>query len=90
MNPEVARIASEYFTYLEDARGQTEIVLGDARLSLERELETGEARLFDVLAVDAFRETRSPFTCSRVMLSSSTSSTSIRTVFWRFTSAISI
>ena len=54
LNPDVARIASEYFTYLEEAQGEIEVVLGDARLSLEIELETDEARPFDLLAVDAF------------------------------------
>ena len=47
------RIAETYFTNLEDARhrgADIQVVLGDARLSLERE----ERRKFDVLAVDAF------------------------------------
>jgi MFS family permease len=50
INPAVVRIAHTYFTYLADAPGKTEIVLGDARLSLEREPAQG----FDVLAIDAF------------------------------------
>lgn len=50
INPAVARIAREQFTYLADSEATTEVVLGDARLSLER--ETPQA--FDVLAVDAF------------------------------------
>jgi len=54
LNPDVARIASAYFTYLEDSRGETKIVLGDARISLEQELERGEAQNFDLLVVDAF------------------------------------
>ncbi|HEX4143812.1 MAG TPA: fused MFS/spermidine synthase [Pirellulales bacterium] len=55
INPEVPRLAEEYFTYLSDARerGATiELVLGDARLTLERELV--EPQAFDVLALDAF------------------------------------
>jgi spermidine synthase len=55
INPEVPRLAEEYFTYLADARdrGATiELVLGDARLTLERELAQPQA--FDVLALDAF------------------------------------
>src|SRR5213075_1796626 len=39
-----------WFTYLKDSPGRIETVLGDARLSLEREPPQG----FDVLAVDAF------------------------------------
>jgi SAM-dependent methyltransferase len=50
INPDVPRIAREQFTYLGDSAAKIEIVLGDARLSLEREPVQG----FDVLAVDAF------------------------------------
>lgn len=50
INPAVPRIAREQFTYLADSPAKIEIVLGDARLSLEREPAQG----FDVLAVDAF------------------------------------
>ena len=50
INPAVPRIAREQFTYLKDSPAKIEIVLGDARLSLEREPVQG----FDVLAVDAF------------------------------------
>jgi hypothetical protein len=46
----VERIARTWFTYLGDSPGKMEVVLGDARLSLEREAPQG----FDVLAVDAF------------------------------------
>ncbi len=50
INPAVPRIAREQFTYLGDSPARIEIVLGDARLKLEREPPQG----FDVLAVDAF------------------------------------
>jgi SAM-dependent methyltransferase len=50
INPAMPRIAREQFTYLSDSPAKIEIVLGDARLSLEREPPQG----FDVLAVDAF------------------------------------
>jgi hypothetical protein len=50
INPAVIRVASTWFTYLRDSPGRIETVLGDARLSLEREPPQG----FDVLAVDAF------------------------------------
>lgn len=52
--PAVERIARERFTFLADSAAEVEVVLGDARLSLERELARGEAQRFDVLAVDAF------------------------------------
>ena len=35
INPEVVRMARQYFTYLADCRGRCDVVLGDARLSLE-------------------------------------------------------
>ncbi|MBI3376601.1 MAG: fused MFS/spermidine synthase [Betaproteobacteria bacterium] len=50
INPEVVRIAREKFTYLGDSGAKIDIVLGDARLSMEREAPQG----YDVLAVDAF------------------------------------
>ena len=50
INPAVVRIANTWFTYLKDSPGKIDVVLGDARLSLERE----PPQDFDVLAVDAF------------------------------------
>lgn len=52
INPDVVRLAmgDGPFTYLEDTPASVEVVLGDARVSLERE----ESQQFDVLAVDAF------------------------------------
>jgi spermidine synthase len=56
INPEVVRLAEQYFTFLADARKRSatvEIVLGDGRLSLERELKEGPQD-FDLLVLDAF------------------------------------
>jgi hypothetical protein len=53
INPKIEELSREYFSYRENAKGQIDIVLGDARLSLEREAATGSQR-FDVLALDAF------------------------------------
>jgi hypothetical protein len=50
INAEVERLARKHFTYLADSSAKIEIVIGDARLSLERESKNH----FDVLAVDAF------------------------------------
>jgi hypothetical protein len=50
INPLVIQLAHKQFTYLMDSQAKIEIVLGDARLSLERE----PSRQFDLLAVDAF------------------------------------
>ncbi len=57
INPAVTKIATgehEYFTYIRDSRARIEIVPGDARLSMERELADGKPQAFDVLMLDAF------------------------------------
>ncbi|MEX2112826.1 MAG: fused MFS/spermidine synthase [Pirellulales bacterium] len=54
INPAVIRIANEYFSYCKDSAATVEIVLGDARINLERELAEGATQQYDVLAVDAF------------------------------------
>ena len=50
INPLVEPFARRYFTYLDRGRAATEVVLGDARLSLEAESPQG----YDLLAIDAF------------------------------------
>jgi len=59
INPLVIGIARTEFFYLRDCEAKLDIVLGDARLSLEREPD----QEFDVLAVDAFRATPFPSIC---------------------------
>jgi hypothetical protein len=57
INPAVTKIATDengYFTYLRDSRARIDIVPGDARLSMERELTNGGQQPFDVLVLDAF------------------------------------
>ena len=57
INPAVIRLArgkNGYFTFLKSARGEVETVLGDARLSLQSEVDHGDFQQFDVLVVDAF------------------------------------
>lgn len=57
INPDVIRLArgdGGYFHYLSDTPATVEIVPGDARLSLERELREGHPQRFDVLVLDAF------------------------------------
>lgn len=56
INPEVIEIAKRYFTFLRDCPAPVDIVLGDARLQLERELEAtgGRGQQFDLLCLDAF------------------------------------
>jgi hypothetical protein len=43
-----------WFSFLQDSRATIDIVLGDARLSLESEAATGQLQKFDVLVLDAF------------------------------------
>ena len=56
INPEVLRMARAHFTYLAHCPVAAEVEMGDARLSLERELTTRSGSLpqFDVLVLDAF------------------------------------
>jgi hypothetical protein len=50
INPQVIQIVNGWFTFLKQSPAESEIILGDARLSLESEA----SQQFDVLAVDAF------------------------------------
>lgn len=53
IDPAIVRIASnpEYFTYLKDSQASKNIILGDARLQMERHAKKGE---YDLIVVDAF------------------------------------
>lgn len=53
LNPLVTRLSYAYFTYLDSTRAGVAVVMGDARLSLEREA-AGKARRQDLLVLDAF------------------------------------
>jgi hypothetical protein len=50
INPAVRDVAQSYFTYLSACPARVELVMGDARLSLERE----EDQAYDLLVLDAF------------------------------------
>jgi hypothetical protein len=50
INPLVERLARAWFTFLHDSGAQTDVVLGDARLSLDDE----PPQRFNVIVVDAF------------------------------------
>ncbi|MGO9114776.1 MAG: fused MFS/spermidine synthase [Thermoguttaceae bacterium] len=58
IDPAVERIAknTDFFTYLADCRGKVDVILGDARLSLEH----GAERKFDLLIVDVFNSDSVP------------------------------
>lgn len=50
INPDVIRLAQQYFTYLSDSLADIELIVGDGRLNLERE----RSQQFDILVLDAF------------------------------------
>ena len=57
LNPRVLELSSgptPYFTYLRDCQGKCEVVLGDARTSMQQEADGGHLQKFDVLVLDAF------------------------------------
>ncbi len=57
INADVYKMSSAnhpYFSYLRDSPGRIEVVLGDARISLEQEARQGDFQKFDVLVLDAF------------------------------------
>jgi SAM-dependent methyltransferase len=59
INPLVAEIARRDFSFLADSSATIEVVIGDARLELEREAPQG----FDLLVVDAFSSDSIPVHC---------------------------
>jgi hypothetical protein len=54
INPAVEELARSQFKYLSYAQAKTDIVMGDARLMMERELAENQPQAFDLLALDAF------------------------------------
>ncbi len=50
IDPEVHRLANQWFSYLKNSSARVETVFGDGRLSLERE----PSQQFDLLVLDAF------------------------------------
>ncbi|MEO5960751.1 MAG: fused MFS/spermidine synthase [Opitutaceae bacterium] len=54
INPAVERLARGTFSYLRRCPAKVEVVMGDARLSMENEVANGGSQKFDLLALDAF------------------------------------
>jgi hypothetical protein len=54
INPQVVQLAREYFTYLDDTPAKVEVRLGDARLQLALEEQSGDAPRYDIIIFDAF------------------------------------
>ncbi|MBN2494173.1 MAG: fused MFS/spermidine synthase [Deltaproteobacteria bacterium] len=63
INPDVIRLArgeGRHFSFLTDSPARIEVVAGDARVSLERELMSTGGQGFDVLVLDAFQSDAIP------------------------------
>jgi hypothetical protein len=57
INPVIVDLANGqggYFSFIKDSKAETEIVTGDARISLEKELNSGVKNDFDILVLDTF------------------------------------
>jgi hypothetical protein len=57
INPAILRLSRgprPLFTFLKDCPAKLDVILGDARLSMEAEAAHGELQEFDILVVDAF------------------------------------
>jgi hypothetical protein len=54
INPDVMQLSETYFNYRKDSSAKIDVVLGDARISMERERSGRQSGQYDVLAIDAF------------------------------------
>ena len=55
LNPQVVDMARQHFTFLQDSAATVDVVTGDGRLALERDLAAASGSpLYDVIVVDAF------------------------------------
>ena len=54
LNPLVSDFAKKYFSYLHNSRAEVDVKLGDARVTLQNELDLGKKNAFDLLVIDAF------------------------------------
>ncbi len=60
INPAVEQLARSRFTYLKDCPAKVDVIMGDARISMEREVAEGRSQQFDLLALDAFNSDAIP------------------------------
>jgi len=54
LNPNVELAAKKHFSYLSESKADVSVRLGDARITLQRELEKSGSQQYQVLIVDAF------------------------------------
>jgi spermidine synthase len=54
INPMVVDIAENHFSFLKNSKGETRVKLGDGRLQLQNEMESGSSERYDLIFIDAF------------------------------------
>jgi hypothetical protein len=54
INPQVIDVSQHYFHYFSDTPIETELISGDGRIILEKELKNSGSNRFDILVIDAF------------------------------------
>lgn len=54
LNPDVERFARSHFSYLAQSKANVDVVLGDARVTLTKELKHQGSRAYQLIVVDAF------------------------------------
>ena len=60
LNPSVLDLVNRHFTFVKDGKAKTDVLLGDGRLVLERQLIAKEPQQYDVLVMNAFRGASPP------------------------------
>jgi hypothetical protein len=60
LNPAVVDLVGRHFTFLKESKAKTDVLLGDGRLVLERQLAAKDPQQFDVLIMNAFRGASPP------------------------------
>jgi hypothetical protein len=60
LNPAVVEVANSHFSFLRQSQADIDIVIGDGRIAMERELELDGSRQYDVLVIDAFNSDAIP------------------------------
>lgn len=54
IDPEVKKIAYDYFSYLSSSSAKVNIILGDGRIELEKEQKKNASLNYDLIVIDAF------------------------------------
>ena len=60
LNPAVVDLAHRYFSFLRDGKAKADVLIGDARLVMERQLELRQPQAFDIIVMNAFRGATPP------------------------------